>query len=180
MAFVSFPVITNNPVYRNTMHISYVNPAYTIHKSQPWIQRWHRELLVLPISCAKDSPEGAGGEDHQPDPRALETLLKLYNAMKNKNIVELSEIIADEPECVGNLSSIVQPLRGKKVKLSYRAYNLIGHLGSEIEFFVKPTLHDGMKVGLQWGVQWNKTRMPFGKGFSFYTSHHYKGKVAIK
>ncbi|PRQ28288.1 putative NTF2-like domain-containing protein [Rosa chinensis] len=197
MAFVSFPIITNNIIYRNTMQISHVNPVYTIHKNskkitannafgnfhppfsgQPLIQRRHRELLMEPIFCAKNSPEGAGGQDQQ-DPRTLEKLLKLYEAMKNKDVLELSEVIADEPVCAGNLSSIIQPLRGKKKVVDF-FLNLIRHLGTEIDFFVKPTLHDGMKVGVEWALGWSKTHTPFGKGFSYHISHHYKGKVVIK
>ncbi|KAL6207210.1 hypothetical protein ACLB2K_024454 [Fragaria x ananassa] len=197
MALVSFPIITNNIIYRNTMQISHVHPAYTIHEiskkikannasgnfhppfsGQPLIQRRHKELLVVPLFCAKNSPEGEGGEDKQ-DPRTLEKLLKLYNAMKNKNLLELSEVVADEPECVGNLSPIIQTLRGKKKVVDF-LLNLIQHLGSGIEFIIKPTFHDGMKVGLQWALEWDKTHTPFGKGFGFHISHHYKGKLVIK
>lgn len=49
--------------------------------------------------------------------RALETVLKLYEAIKNKNVNELSEIIAEECSCVSNFVSDFQPYLGKKVRL---------------------------------------------------------------
>lgn len=73
-----------------------------------------RGLLLVPLN-AKNS--GLPGDEE--DPRALETVLKLYSAIKNKNIRELSEIIGDECQCVCNFFSIFQPLRGKKVYILY-------------------------------------------------------------
>lgn len=48
---------------------------------------------------------------------ALETVLKLYEAIKNKNANELSDIIAEECLCVSNFVSAFQPFLGKKVCL---------------------------------------------------------------
>lgn len=77
-------------------------------------RRRERGLLLVPLN-AKNSGLPGGEED----PQALETVLKLYTAIKNKNIRELSEIIGDECQCVCNLFSIFQPLRGKKVHILY-------------------------------------------------------------
>lgn len=64
---------------------------------------------LVPIIKAKNS--GSGEEDS----RSLETVLRLYKAIKNKNISELSEIISDECQLVCNFLSIFQPIQGKKV-----------------------------------------------------------------
>ncbi|CAL9015042.1 unnamed protein product [Prunus brigantina] len=133
-----------------------------------------RGLLLVPLN-AKNS--GLPGDEE--DPRALETVLKLYSAIKNKNIRELSEIIGDECQCVCNFFSIFQPLRGKKQVLDFFSY-LIRNLGNNIEFVVTPTLHEGMNVGIQWSLEWKKTHVPLGKGFSFHICQIYRGKVMLR
>ncbi|XWS15488.1 hypothetical protein CRYUN_Cryun34aG0004800 [Craigia yunnanensis] len=133
-----------------------------------------RGLSLVPLD-AKIKSSGSGEEDSGP----LETVLKLYSAIKNQNILELSDIIDDECQCICNFFSSFQPLRGKKQVLDFFTY-LINYLGDHIEFVVKPTLHDGMVVGIHWKLEWNKAHMPLGKGFSFYTCHIYHGKVMIR
>ncbi|XVF26176.1 hypothetical protein REPUB_Repub13aG0276500 [Reevesia pubescens] len=96
-----------------------------------------------PISCTtgyqiKSSGEGEG----EGDSRALETVLKLYSAIKNQNVGELSDIIDDECQCICNFFSSFQPLQGKKQVLEFFT-SLIKYLGDHIEFVVQPTLHDG-------------------------------------
>lgn len=59
--------------------------------------------------------KNSGGDHDQGDSGALETVLKLYTAIKNQNIHELSDIIDDECQCVCNFFSSFQPLQGKKV-----------------------------------------------------------------
>jgi len=69
----------------------------------------HRDLLPLVPSNAKTS-SGSGEEDNP----AVETVLKLYTSIKNKNIRELSDIIGDECRCVCNFFSFFQPFQGKQ------------------------------------------------------------------
>ncbi|KAK9935903.1 hypothetical protein M0R45_012776 [Rubus argutus] len=194
MALVPSPISANTITYSSTTRqISHIN---TLHRANnafgnfhppivPVIQTRQKQLLVVPISRATNSPEAAGGggggdgDGNGQDPRALETVLKLYSAIKNKNVRELSEIIGDECQCVCNLSPIIQPLRGKKQVLDF-FLSLIRLLGKDIEFIIRPTMHDGMNVGVQWSLEWNKKHVPLGKGFSFHISQHYKGKVIIK
>lgn len=57
-------------------------------------------------------PDFRSGED---DPRAVEAVLELYKAVKNKNFEELSDIIGEECLCVCNFISSFQPFRGKEV-----------------------------------------------------------------
>lgn len=51
------------------------------------------------------------GEDNQ----ALDAVMKLYSAFKNKNTQELSDILADECRCVCNFHSFFQAFQGKTV-----------------------------------------------------------------
>lgn len=67
-----------------------------------------RRLALVPFD-AKNSESGE--EDH----RALETVLKLYSAIKNKSINELSDLIGDECRCICNFFSFFQPFQGKMV-----------------------------------------------------------------
>ncbi|GFZ10651.1 hypothetical protein Acr_22g0000490 [Actinidia rufa] len=122
------------------------------------------------------SKKSASGEE---DKRALETVLKLYTALRNRNITELSEVIGEECRCVCNFISIFQPFHGKKQVLDFFS-SLMKHLGNNIEFVVQPTLHDGMNVGVSWRLEWKETHVPLGKGFSFYMCHIYQGKMAIR
>ncbi|GLT69108.1 hypothetical protein SLA2020_412850 [Shorea laevis] len=145
-----------------------------LHKSSMpgrWGSRQAGSSLV-PFD-AKSS--GSREEDH----RALETVLKLYSAIKNQNVRQLSDIIADECVCMCSFISFFQPFHGKKQVLEFFS-SLIAYLGNHIEFVVKPTLHDGMQVGVQWSLDWKTTHVPLGKGFSFHICHAYKGNVMIR
>ncbi|KAK8273510.1 hypothetical protein V6Z12_D10G009900 [Gossypium hirsutum] len=104
-----------------------------------------RGLLVPPD--AKNKGSGSGEEDSI---GALETVLKLYSAIKNQNQV------------IDFFTSLIK------------------HMGNHIEFVVQPTLTEGMIVGINWRLEWNKAHMPLGQGFSFYTCHIYHGKVTIR
>ncbi|KAB5519086.1 hypothetical protein DKX38_023405 [Salix brachista] len=119
----------------------------------------HRGLFPLVPSNAKTS-SGSGEEDNP----AVETVLKLYKAIKNKNIREMSDIIGDECRC--------QVLDFFKI--------LIKFLGNNFEFVVQPTFHDGLHVGVAWRLNWSKTHVPFGKGFSFYVLQVYQGRIIIR
>lgn len=120
-------------------------------------------------------------DEEDVDGEALDTVLKLYSAITNKNIHEVADIIGDECRCVCNFFSFFQHVQGKKVRESHVKLNgvgdirsilivvgslkfgglmlqqvvdffsyLIRSLGNNIEFVVKPTLNDGMHIGVQW------------------------------
>ncbi|CDP22118.1 unnamed protein product [Coffea canephora] len=136
---------------------------------------WPRDQATLSVAC-KCSAQGLGSEDD--DRRALETVLKLYKAIKNKNFNELSDIIGEECLCNCNFVSTFHPFHGKEQVLGFFS-SLMKNLGNNIEIVVKPTFHDGMNVGVSWKLEWGKNRVPLGKGLSFYTCHIYQGKVVI-
>ncbi|KAF7151145.1 hypothetical protein RHSIM_Rhsim02G0099400 [Rhododendron simsii] len=116
------------------------------------------------------------GEEHN---KALEAVLKLYTALRNRNITELSEVIGEECRCVCNFISIFQPFHGKKEVLGFFS-TLMEYLGNNIQFVVQPSLHDGMNVGVSWKLEWKQTHVPLGKGYSFHMCHTYQGKVTIR
>ena len=92
----------------------------TSHPSCIHLKNNHKDLIQRPFpiryKClsimAFRSKKSASGEE---DKRALETVLKLYTALRNRNITELSEVIGEECRCVCNFTSIFQPFHGKKV-----------------------------------------------------------------
>ncbi|KAJ6300854.1 hypothetical protein OIU76_021620 [Salix suchowensis] len=133
----------------------------------------HRGLFPLVPSNAKTS-SGSGEEDNP----AVETVLKLYKAIKNKNIREMSDIIDDECRCVCNFFSS-QSFQGKQQVLDFFKI-LIKFLGNNFEFVVQPTFHDGLNVGVAWRLNWSKTHVPIGKGFSFHVLQVYQGRIIIR
>ncbi|XP_075666596.1 uncharacterized protein LOC142636304 [Castanea sativa] len=158
----------------------------------------HTRLALVPIN-AKNSESGeedhfdakhsgSGEEDHfdakdsgsrEKDHRALETVNKFYAAIKNKNINQLSDIIGDECRCICNFSSFFQAYEGKMQVLNFLSY-LIKSFGNNFEFIVKPTLHDGMHVGVSWRIECKNISVPLGKGFSFHIMQYYQGKVYLR
>ncbi|KAL2483924.1 uncharacterized protein Fot_45368 [Forsythia ovata] len=113
------------------------------------------------------------------DQRAMDTVLKLFEAIKNRNLSEMSDTIAEECLLISNFVSSFQPLHGKKQILDFFSC-FMNKLGKNIEFVVQPTLDDGMIIGVSWKLEWNKVPIPLGKGFSIYMCHVYQGKVMIK
>ncbi|KAL4387172.1 hypothetical protein GQ457_09G001010 [Hibiscus cannabinus] len=111
----------------------------------PSLQRGLSTLVPLD-AMNKGSNSGSGEEDSV---GALETVLKLYSAIKNKDVCGLSDIIDDECQCICNFFSYFQPLQGKKQVIEFFT-SLINNLGNHIEFIVEPTLHEGMVVGIHW------------------------------
>lgn len=136
--------------------------------------RKQRGLSLIAFDAKKNSEPD--GEDND---QALDAVMKLYSAFKNKNIQELSEILADECRCVCNFFSFFQAFQGKTQVLEFLSH-LIRLFGDNIQIVVKPTLHDGMNVGVHWKFEWNTIHIPLGKGFSFHICQTYRGKAVIK
>ncbi|XP_073129107.1 uncharacterized protein [Henckelia pumila] len=128
------------------------------------------------VAAACNAKDSSGPpEEH----KALETVLKLYDALKNKNDLMISDVISEECFCISNFVSAFQSFHGKKQVLDFFS-SLMKTLGNNIEFVVQPTVEDGMVVGVSWKLEWDKVPLPLGKGFSFYTCHIYQGKIMIK
>ncbi|XP_062088225.1 uncharacterized protein LOC133794815 [Humulus lupulus] len=147
-------------------------------------------LLLVPFNANKNSePEGGGGagagaggegKGGEQDFKAMETVLRLYSAIKSKNVHELSDVISDECQCVCNFfSSGFQPFNGKKQVLDF-FLRLIKSLGNHIEFVVTPTMQDGLNVGIKWRLEWKNINVPLGKGVSLHMCHVYHGKMVIR
>ncbi|KAL3519376.1 hypothetical protein ACH5RR_017525 [Cinchona calisaya] len=129
---------------------------------------------MLHVAC-----RARGLQSEDGDHRALETVLKLCKAIKNKNFNELSDMFGEECLCICNfVSTTFQPFHGKEQVLAFFS-SLMKNLGNNIEFIVQPTFHQGMNVGVSWKLEWSKTHVPLGKGFGFYMCHIYQGKVLI-
>ncbi|CAH9093496.1 unnamed protein product [Cuscuta epithymum] len=133
----------------------------------------HTNKRLLPVACSNSH------ESLENDQRAVEAVLKLYIAIRQKNLHQLSDIIGEECRCVSNFVHTLRPFHGKKKVVDFFS-SLIKSLGSNIEFVVQPSLHDGMDVGISWKLECRKSHAPLGKGFSFHMCHVYQGKVMIR
>ncbi|KAK8664919.1 hypothetical protein V6N13_084688 [Hibiscus sabdariffa] len=129
---------------RSNFHLPHSKQS-PVPVTYPSLQRG-LSTLVPPDAMNKGSNSGSGEEDSV---GALETVLKLYSAIKNKDVCGLSDIIDDECQCICNFFSYFQPLQGKKQVIEFFT-SLINNLGNHIEFIVEPTLHEGMVVGIHW------------------------------
>ncbi|KAF9664419.1 hypothetical protein SADUNF_Sadunf16G0017000 [Salix dunnii] len=94
----------------------------------------HRGLFTLVPSNAKTT--SGSGEECNP---AVETVLKLYTAIKNKNIREMSDIIGDECRCVYWSKTHVPFGKGFSfyVLQVYQGRIIIRN----VEMFMEPILH---------------------------------------
>ncbi|KAG5561187.1 hypothetical protein RHGRI_004267 [Rhododendron griersonianum] len=92
---------------------------------------------------------GAKNAGSGEDNKALEAVLKLYTALRNRNITELSEVIGEECRCVCNFISIFQPFYGKKTHVplgkGYSFHMCHSYQGKvtirNVEMFMEPLLH---------------------------------------
>ncbi|CAJ1962628.1 unnamed protein product [Sphenostylis stenocarpa] len=117
------------------------------YSSFPYHSSWHGSLhsekqrgLSLIAFAAENSD--SEGEDNQ----ALERVMKLYSAFRNKTTHELSE---DERQRVSNFISFFEAFQGRTQVLEFFSY-LTTLFGNNIQIILKPTPHDGVSVGLQW------------------------------
>lgn len=98
----------NNTNLTETTHVSGSN--YSFHD--------HVKTRNFPshsgLSVVARNAKGSGGEE---DGRALETVLKLYTAIKDRDLDVLSDVIGEECRCVCNFVSTLQPWEGKTVCL---------------------------------------------------------------
>ncbi|KAI3718632.1 hypothetical protein L6452_19511 [Arctium lappa] len=160
------PIFFDTSIFRN--NISFVNSSKSI---KIFGSRPLKQARLRPPLASRGSNGGAN--------KAMETVLKLYEAIKSKNVNEMSEIIGHDCLCVCSFVSSFRTFRGKKQVMEFFS-SLRGSLGDNFEFVVQPTLHDGMTVGVSWKLECSKTHKPLGKGFSFHMCHIYQGKVLIR
>ncbi|CAN4126964.1 unnamed protein product [Withania somnifera] len=136
-----------------------------------------RNCLIYPLKCnARDNSENNPEESQ----KAVETVQKFYNALKNKNLIELSDIIEEECRCISNVASSLQTFYGKEQVMDF--FNSITKLlgANNFEFVIHPTLNDGTNVGVVWELTCKDTHIPIGKGLGFYYCHFYQGRMMIR
>ncbi|KAM6601929.1 hypothetical protein CsatA_021538 [Cannabis sativa] len=128
-------------------------------------------LLLVPFNANNDSePEGEGTGGHEEDMNAVETVLqRLYSTIKSKKVHELSDVIGHEFQSVCNFfSNSFQPFKRKKLQQVLDFFlRAIITLGNHIEFVVKPTLQDGMNVGIKWKLESYKIRDEYNEKAEF-------------
>lgn len=90
-----------------TLYASNVARSYQVYYMISYSSKQRGSSLVA--FGAKHS--GSNNEDH----RALDAVLRLYSAIENRNLNELSDVIAEECRCVCNFFTAFQSFHGKKV-----------------------------------------------------------------
>ncbi|CAN6472006.1 unnamed protein product [Victoria cruziana] len=177
-----FPVKKQPPLHPTTMGLyPCLQSAFpSALNGQKGHASGHDRLLV--IACCKeeakepDSWRTVAGDGEGEDRRAMETVLKLYNAIKDRNLRRLSDVLTDECRCISNFVS--RPFKGKKQVTEFFC-TLMSSMGP-IDFEVEPTFDDGVRVGIRWQFEWQGKHIPFGKGFAIYTCQTWKGNAYIK
>ncbi|KAG9455147.1 hypothetical protein H6P81_008051 [Aristolochia fimbriata] len=114
-------------------------------------------------------------EDHS---TATGVVHKLYTALKNRDLQELSEVIGDECKMVLNFMSLTHDFYGREQVLEFFSW-LMSSMGKKIHFVIYPMVHSGPEVGVVWHLDWKESFFPLGKGYGLYTAHHYNGKIVI-
>ncbi|CAK8531304.1 unnamed protein product [Lathyrus sativus] len=168
---ISLPRKLHTNIHKHGNSFSPYSSQTSVHKNL--YSRKQRGSSLIAFDAKSSEPIG---ED---DDEALDAVMKLYSAFKNKNMQELSEILADECRFVCNFFSFFQAFQGKSQVLEFFS-NMIRLFGDNIQIVVKPSLHDGMNVGVHWKFEWNTIHVPLGKGFSFHICQTYRGKAVIK
>ncbi|KAK4772773.1 hypothetical protein SAY86_014548 [Trapa natans] len=156
--------------------------SYSIHYTFPSRSPIHTILFCKGRShkkCISRYSSPHGGQEEEDSDRVLRAVLKLYDAIKNKNVGELSEVFGDECRCGCNFLPLPGSFKGKKQVLAFFSY-LMRTLGDTIKLEIRPTTQDGMTVGVSWKLEWKKSSLPLGKGFSFHICQIYQGKVFIR
>ncbi|KAF3599662.1 hypothetical protein F2Q69_00033712 [Brassica cretica] len=170
----------------------YVNPIFRLHSNQKSLKHLTRARKLEEedekeededneyYAAEEDDKEDYPLEEEDKDDcRAEEAVLKLYTDIKERNINGVSEVIGDECQCFCNFLSSYRLLQGKKQVVAF-FYWLMMNLGKDIKIIVRPTSKDGMTVGVQWQLEWEKSNIQLGKGVSFHMCHIYQGKLLIK
>ncbi|KAL0834611.1 hypothetical protein Bca101_086500 [Brassica carinata] len=170
----------------------YVNPIFRLHSNQKSLKHLTRARKLEEedekeededneyYAAEEDDKEDYPVEEEDKDDcRAEEAVLKLYTDIKDRNINGVSEVIGDECQCFCNFLSSYRLLQGKKQVVAF-FYWLMMNLGKDIKIIVRPTSKDGMTVGVQWQLEWEKSNIQLGKGVSFHMFHIYQGKLLIK
>lgn len=74
--------------------------------------RYKKQSRLPLLLASKRSNEG--------DNRAMETVLRLYDALKNKNLNEISDILGHDCFCVCSFLSMFKTFNGKKVLINLK------------------------------------------------------------
>ncbi|KAL0727278.1 hypothetical protein Bca4012_023371 [Brassica carinata] len=169
----------------------YVNPSFRLHSNQTSLKHLTRARKIEDedekeedeyeehYAAEEDDKEDYPVEEDKDECRAEDAVLKLYTDIKDRNINGISEVIGDECQCFCNFLSSYRLLQGKKQVMAF-FYWLMMNLGKDIKIIVRPTSKDGMTVGVQWQLEWEKSNIQLGKGVSFHICHIYQGKLLIK
>ncbi|ONK72932.1 uncharacterized protein A4U43_C04F25080 [Asparagus officinalis] len=130
--------------------------------------------------CAGKSngQEKTHGSSHSVPLSPLELVADdFYSSLNKKNRYRLHELIADD--CIFQDMAFSKPFKGKEVHHFLR--NLTEAMGKDVKFVVDRVYEgDGLSIAVLWHLEWQKKRIPFATGCSFYDCIKEKEKFSIK
>ncbi|KAJ8437597.1 hypothetical protein Cgig2_005348 [Carnegiea gigantea] len=177
---VPFTLICRGAVHKNGLVLSSSSCLPFPLKGNKDRNHRNRSILLAKFEDRDSEPKDKKDENKE-DNRAMEAVLGLYSALKNNDVHGLADQVIE----------------------FFTA--LMGSLGENVQFIVKPTLRDGLGIGVAWKLgdvaslsilspltfinlirstanplfispqKW--THIPLGKGFGFHVCHEYEGKI---
>ncbi|KAI4367826.1 hypothetical protein MLD38_016452 [Melastoma candidum] len=120
----------------------------------------------------------SSSSSHGEDLQAVDAVPK-GSALEGKSIAQLSDIIGDECHCVCSFFPFFRTFHRKEQLVAFFSF-LRRTFGSNIELTVRPTLHEGLSIGVAWKLEWNKKHMPFGRGIILHLCQLYQGRITIR
>ncbi|XP_072979950.1 uncharacterized protein [Typha angustifolia] len=153
-------------------------PASILKRTQLRHQHLDRKFLRKKIDQRR-TPQRAraswqvGGDDF----RTLKRIMRLNSAFQNRNVKALFELASDECKYFCNSLPAIDLLG-----LSKKVFGIIIALmvRNNVMFVIKPSIHNGVDVGVKWMLEWKDNNLPLGFGLNVNTTHIYKGMVFIK
>lgn len=109
-SFITPFTLHNKIPHTSSIYHHQLNPFKSSKLSTFGFKRYcpRKQSPLLPLLASKGSNDG--------DNKAMETVLRFYEAIKNKKLNEVSEIIEHDCLCICSFISTFQTFRGKKVR----------------------------------------------------------------
>ncbi|KAL5987996.1 hypothetical protein ACLOJK_035759, partial [Asimina triloba] len=150
------PALKQPPMQRPLVAAGQLNPRKWVlaQCTQNWEMGEGKDDHVAKEKADKDDDDKVvedGQKMMENEHKAMDTVLVLHTAIKNRNLRELSDVIAEECRFVCNSISSLTAFQGKKQVLEFFS-SLMKIMGENIEFVIQPSPHGGMNVSVKWSL----------------------------
>ncbi|XP_023518451.1 uncharacterized protein LOC111781941 isoform X2 [Cucurbita pepo subsp. pepo] len=136
----------------------------------------HQRYLC--VKCNGSNKSWVPGKDDNDNDKTLKRVHKLYEVIKNKNMNQVYEVIADELPDAYNSIPAIRVFRAILPVLEFFSHISKTFVNS-LKFTAKPTTKNGSMAGVKWKLGWQRTLMTLGKGIDIQSHHIYVGKLLI-